>query len=134
MRCSKCKEDKDEDAFHNRYNRRSGNGKASQCKECAKAQQCDVDRNRNTRLRREALTHYSQGTMKCACCGEGMIRFLCIDHVNNDGAEHRREIGRTTNIYRYLIKENFPEGYQVLCFNCNCGKAYNYGICPHKEI
>jgi hypothetical protein len=22
----------------------------------------------------------------------------------------------------------------VLCFNCNCGRYHNGGICPHKQI
>jgi hypothetical protein len=24
-------------------------------------------------------------------------------------------------------------GFQVLCWNCNCGRAFNNGICPHVE-
>lgn len=28
---------------------------------------------------------------------------------------------------------NYPEGYQVLCYNCNCGKSINNGICPHLD-
>ena len=35
-------------------------------------------------------------------------------------------------IYIWLKNNNFPEGFQVLCFNCNCGKARNKGICPHS--
>jgi hypothetical protein len=27
---------------------------------------------------------------RCACCGEFERDFLTLDHVNNDGAEHRR--------------------------------------------
>ncbi len=25
-----------------------------------------------------------------------------------------------------------PEGFQVLCWNCNLGKYYNGGVCPHR--
>ena len=29
---------------------------------------------------------------KCNCCGEKNIKFLTIDHINNDGAEHKKKI------------------------------------------
>jgi hypothetical protein len=54
--------------------------------------------------------------------------------MQNDGAEHRKQIGKSTNIYRWLIREKYPTGFQVLCFNCNCGKAFNKGTCPHEEM
>ena len=38
-----------------------------------------------------------------------------------------------TKFYRWLKRNNFPEGFQVLCFNCNCGKEINKGVCPHKS-
>ena len=80
------------------------------------------------------LDHYSNGTMKCACCGEDDFNALTIDHINNDGAQHRKELkGSTSSIHTWLIKNNFPEGFQTLCFNCNWGKHINSGICPHKE-
>lgn len=75
------------------------------------------------------LTHYGGNPPKCACCGETIYEFLCLDHMKGDGAEHRREIGN--DIYYWLIKNDFPEGYQVLCYNCNNAKAY-YKTCPHK--
>ena len=77
------------------------------------------------------LRHYGGEIPKCACCGESEIKFLCIDHVNNDGAKHRKEIG-SIGIYGWLKKNNFPNGFQVLCHNCNCAKGF-YGKCPHKE-
>ena len=82
-----------------------------------------------------ALAMYSEGELKCACCGENIIEFLTIDHVNNDGAEHRKKfkIWSGWKTYDWLIKNNFPEGFQVLCMNCNFAKAH-FGHCPHKEI
>ena len=79
--------------------------------------------------RYKIIEHYSKGKFECACCGETMYEFLSIDHINNDGAEHRKKIG--TNIMGWLIKNNFPEGFQILCMNCNYGKRFT-GICPHK--
>lgn len=79
----------------------------------------------------EALSHY--GGPVCKCCGEDNIFFLTLDHVNNDGAEHRRETGGKSgkNLAWWLKKHNYPSGFQVLCFNCNCGRARNGGVCPH---
>lgn len=79
----------------------------------------------------EALNQY--GGPVCRCCGETNIFFLTLDHVNSDGAEHRRETGGVTgkNLAWWLKKHDYPAGFQVLCFNCNCGRARNGGVCPH---
>jgi len=84
------------------------------------------------RLMKETVVRHFGG--KCACCGESDIGFLTIDHVNNDGGKHRKEIGKA-GLYMWLIRHNFPATYelQVLCFNCNFGKNHNGGICPHKS-
>lgn len=84
------------------------------------------------RLRLQCLLHYSRGTLKCACCGEGMVDFLTIDHVNNDGCKHRKTIGGASNICAWLKRNGFPNGFQVLCFNCNSAKGA-YGVCPHQR-
>jgi hypothetical protein len=78
-----------------------------------------------------AMSHYSKGQPVCACCGETELTFLTIDHINNDGNKHRKEEPKARQLYPWLIKNNFPEGFQVLCWNCNVGKKY-YGRCPHK--
>ena len=69
----------------------------------------------------------------CACCGESNPGFLTIDHIGNNGAIHRKQI-KYQSIYNWLVTNNFPDGFQVLCWNCNSGKYYNGGICPHKNI
>lgn len=69
----------------------------------------------------------------CACCGETNRVFLQIDHVNNDGAQERggrRSLGAT--FLRRILREHFPDRYQILCANCNWGKQMNGGTCPHK--
>jgi hypothetical protein len=78
------------------------------------------------------FTHY--GGYRCACeCGCGITEpgFLTIDHINNDGAEHRREKG--PNLYQILYNEEYPKGFQVLCYNCNLGRAKKGGVCPSAE-
>lgn len=72
---------------------------------------------------------------KCACCGETTTAFLNVDHVNNDGYIARKNGHHPTSaqqFLRWLIKNNFPKTFQLLCWNCNLGKAFNGGICPHQ--
>lgn len=86
-----------------------------------------------TKLRAEAFDAY--GGAFCACCGEKTFRFLTLDHKDSNGATKRRESKRWGG-YSYLAAlraAKYPPGYQVLCFNCNCGRQLNGGICPHAE-
>lgn len=73
---------------------------------------------------------------ECNCCGESNEKFLTIDHVNNDGKLEKTSSGKSrvngSQLYSKIIKNKFPVNYQVLCMNCNWGKARNKGICPHK--
>ena len=88
------------------------------------------NRESNHRLRDEVINEYGG---KCVCCGETRREYLTIDHINGGGGKHRREIGiRGSQFYRWLKQNNYPKGFQVLCFNCNCGKK-DYGICPHNK-
>lgn len=67
----------------------------------------------------------------CMQCGESNIEYLTIDHINNDGAEHRRNAG--PNIYHLIYEEKIPiDGYQLLCYNCNCAKTVDYSGYPYK--
>jgi hypothetical protein len=87
---------------------------------------------RHNLLKGIIFNHY--GGFKCACCGETNPLFLSMDHINGGGTKHRRE-GKLRNsnlFYRWLMKNNYPEGFQVLCMNCNWGKRMNNGVCPHK--
>ena len=83
-------------------------------------------------LKDKIFLHY--GGYVCACCKEIEKAFLQIDHIDGGGNEHRRQISKYPtgrNFYRWLKKNGFPDGYQVLCANCNWGKRL-LGICPHK--
>ncbi len=90
-----------------------------------------IKRERRYGLKLQILAAY--GGAKCVCCGETVISFLSIDHINGGGNQHRKKLGGGWNFYRWLIKNNYPTGYQVLCMNCNFGKRMNHGICPHKD-
>lgn len=81
-----------------------------------------------------ALAAYGGEQPKCACCGENEVKFLCIDHINGGGGKHRKEIkGKGLTTYIWLKKNGYPNGFQVLCHNCNMAKGF-YGLCPHKEL
>ncbi len=81
-------------------------------------------------LRNAALDVYGRS---CACCGEKEEAFLTLDHVNNDGAAHRRSLKtKGSHVFKWLRDNQYPEGFQILCSNCNLGRFKNGGICPHK--
>lgn len=89
------------------------------------------DRERNAHLRREVLAAYGG---RCACCGESTPEFLAIDHVNGDGAAHRRQIGGSGRLAHWLKQQGFPrEGFRLLCHNCNMARGF-YGACPHERF
>ena len=86
------------------------------------------------KLRLSVLVYYGGDPPRCACCGELSLEFLNIDHVKGGGQAHRRQINVSSggHFYRWLIKNNFPEGYRILCCNCNSSHG-NYGYCPHED-
>jgi hypothetical protein len=49
-------------------------------------------------------------------CGISDIRCLSIDHIKGDGAKHRKKI--KTELNYWIEKNNYPEGFQILCMNC----------------
>ena len=82
---------------------------------------------RRLRQKKIVFNHYNN---KCACCGEHHFEFLQVDHINGGGIEHRKIIN--TRIYSWLINNNFPEGFRLLCSNCNWARGI-YGYCPHER-
>lgn len=77
---------------------------------------------RRAHLQALVFNHYGWA---CACCGS--TADLSIDHVNGGGKAHREAVfGRncvSTELYRWLIEQGFPPGYQTLCKPCNGSKA-----------
>jgi hypothetical protein len=100
--------------------------KQTRCTQCA-AIGNDVSARNYKRRRDEVLNHYGRS---CACCGEANEAFLSIDHIDGNGAGHRKEIG--ANLYLWLLNNDFPEGFQTLCFNCNFAKRQE-AHCPHCD-
>jgi hypothetical protein len=83
------------------------------------------------RLKLTVMKHYGEGVVACKTCGEKDIDCLVLDHVNNDGAAHRKLLGVSCRghsagirIYEALSAAKFPAHVllQVLCANCNLKK------------
>jgi len=90
----------------------------------------------NRRNRITIIGHYSDDKFACNCCGEKEMRFLTVDHIAGGGRQHLKSLRMMggSSFYYWLLKNNFPKGYQILCFNCNMGRAKNGGLCPHRDL
>jgi hypothetical protein len=73
-----------------------------------------------TEIRHKTFSHY--GEEKCVRCGETKFEFLVLDHIDGGGKKHQKEVGRGSCFYRWLVKNNYPPGFQILCHNCNAEK------------
>jgi hypothetical protein len=105
----------------------------STCATCA-TRRIDYDKTRahKKNLRWEVIKAYGG---VCVCCGETTLGFLTLDHVNGGGNKHRKEMGGGGyNTYKWAKDNGYPDMLQVMCANCNLGRHWNGGICPHKEM
>lgn len=148
--CIRCLEDKDLNQFQQVKSRNGTSRLLNQCRTCLveldrarrarqrardpigyKAHQRNYDRTRRHEVRLQVIQAYGG---RCACCGESNFYFLQLDHIKGGGGKHRKTIGRSSNsthFYRWLIEQQFPKGFRLLCANCNCALGY-YGFCPHQ--
>ena len=80
----------------------------------------DQERGRQWRreLRLEAVAAYGG---ECVCCGEDYEPYLEFDHINNDGKQERAQ--RTSTLELFLKRNDWPEGFQLLCANCHRAKT-----------
>lgn len=81
-------------------------------------------------LKDKVIDHYGG---KCVICGFDNKLALCIDHVNGNGLKERKSIG-VVRMMREIVKNNYPDKYQILCANCNQIKAIEKGEIPVSEI
>ena len=104
--------------------------------------------NRETK-RLKILKHYSKQLSKsnipcCNCCGENFdISFLSIDHKAGrkemDSESKLVKLGYSSslvsdNLHVWIIKNNFPDAFQILCHNCNHAKGHSKdNKCPHEK-
>ena len=126
--CTKCGELLPATKEHYSKDKRKRDGLVSSCKRCKN----EFAKNSQQEARMTVLNHYGGGDIRCECCGEATIEFMVLDHMNGDGAAHRKKVGIGRNMYKWAIKNNFPPIFRILCHNCN----FSYGIrgyCPHQE-
>ncbi len=142
--CIKCGETKNILEFSTRGKDRGPDARRSNCKKCGvKYQRNSLESNPERKSKvckqrkkchrdwKELIIGVYGG--RCACCGEDRIEFLCVDHINVGGNKHRESLGkRGRHIYYWLRDNNYPDGFRVLCHNCNFSLGA-YGYCPHKE-
>jgi len=97
----------------------------------------------------EVYSHYSKihsnsDIPLCRCCGlTSHIEFLSLDHITGkkvmDSELELVELGYSSNfkihvLLNWIIKNNFPKGFQILCHNCNFAKGHSKdNKCPHEK-
>jgi len=86
------------------------------------------DKQRRINLKMQVLNQYGG---KCVCCKTTTMEFLSMDHINGGGTYERRHAQK--RIWTWLKDNKYPEGFQILCFNCNLSKGFN-GYCPHELL
>ena len=137
--CKTCKQTKEETEFP--ISDRQMGYRRRECHACYKARHRAYYEERGSTYRarvkgsyevKRARVYSAYGD-KCACCGETNQKFLSIDHVNQDGYDLRPFHGKGRQLFTHIEREGYPDSFQLLCFNCNLGRARNGGVCPHKE-
>lgn len=70
-------------------------------------------------LKADALLAY--GGPVCSSCGVDDPEVLNIDHIEGGGRKHRQaeNIEGGLAFYQWLKNNDYPEGFRVLCANCN---------------
>ena len=109
--CSRCGAEKPKSEYNRRV--RSSDGLQSYCKTCT----AEEGHRTFVKLKRKAFAAY--GGPRCTNCGQDFFEVLTLDHINNDGAEHRKKVGSGHRVYYDLQRREWPEGHQVLCYDCN---------------
>ena len=97
------------------------------------------------------LLHYSKYISNsnipcCNCCGENShVDFLDIDHIAGknqmDSESKLIKLGYSSKLkgkglINWIIENNYPNGFQILCHNCNVAKGLigNDNTCTHETI
>jgi hypothetical protein len=73
------------------------------------------------KIRAEVIAAYGS---KCSCSGCDIVdpRFLTLDHVNDDGAEHRKLLNAGSQVYLWAKRNGYPDSLRLFCWNCNCAR------------
>jgi len=101
-------------------------GREHICKPCG----TKINTDKMRHIKAQVIAGYGA---KCNCpgCGVTEVAFLCLDHVIPCGGAGRGSSG-CESAWRDALRRHFPPDYQLLCYNCNCAKAFYPGGCPHQ--
>ena len=150
--CGGCRISLMRDAKHFGKESKTFDGMRSRCRSCVSIMKKDHRQFRYQRQNRERVYAYNAKWQRekravyresvvsgyghaCICCGEAETLFLEIHHPNGDGkADRERHGGNSMLFYKWLIKEDFPGNYELLCANCHRAIHQSKdGVCPHKK-
>ena len=129
--CGKCGQEKPVSEFY----KSKRDGYRSRCKECHKKDCREYAKTGYyTRYQRKYSKRvYVKERMKGDSDLDYYTRWYqkkkleILSHINGGGASHRR-IARN-NVYGWLKRNGYPEGYQVLCMNCQLIKRQENREC-----
>ncbi len=102
------------------------------------------------KTRLKVLQYYSKHLSNsnipcCRCCGENShLDFLALDHIaGKNKMNYEPELVKLgysskllgSTLYVWIRENDFPDGFQVLCINCNFAKGMkkNKNKCPHER-
>jgi hypothetical protein len=71
---------------------------------------------------------------RCVCCGIDNLKYLQLDHKNNDGHIERKALPpsiRGGRFFKLVLSQEKRDDLQVLCANCH--NAKRYGGCTEED-
>lgn len=77
---------------------------------------------KDNKIKEVVLKHYGKGELLCVKCGFKDIRALTLDHIVSLRGTKRKCSG--VQFYKVLKKQEYPEGFQTLCANCQMIKMF----------
>jgi len=123
--------------------------KVRRAKPEVKVKIASYEKERRETLKKDIFSHYSKIHSNsdipcCRCCGlNSHIEFLTLDHIAGrkemDSEPELLKLGYSSKLATqplqiWIKKNNFPEGFQVLCINCNFAKGHSKdNTCPHER-
>jgi len=125
--CYKCKREKSK-AEYNKYK-----PKVSAYQKIYRKEHRQMIIKRRRQIKLTLFSHYSDTNPPQCANLYGIhekpftiLEALQLDHINGGGYKEHQRLGVSggDGFYRWLIKNNYPEGYQVLCANCNWIKRF----------
>ena len=88
-------------------------------------------------VKTEVFSYYSKKISNsdipiCACCLYDDLRALTLDHIKGrmNVSPEEKQLGGVP-LWKFVKAKGLPDGYQILCFNCNTMKG-NKPQCPHQ--